>query len=157
MHKISRNLIFYVFITLISGLILYLFFSAQSTQTNQNQKPNPTSVVNEQFAQVNDSENRNSVSQVAVALEAYLNQNGSYTGADSTSLVSDGYLKKFPTSTTVIVETSSNPGKSAIIYAPLNSNKYSCPTGQTGTKRWVWRTTKQDASVECSENLPIIN
>src|SRR3989339_447380 len=58
----------------------------------------------ERINEANDAGKKSDVGQVATALESYFTNNlGSYTGATSATLVSLGYLKRFPASTTLNV------------------------------------------------------
>ena len=109
---------------------------------------NPSERINE----ANDSGKKNDVSQIATELESYFTNNqGSYTGATSTTLVSGGYLKRYPTTSTVVIATG---GASSVAYATLQAASATCATGASATKYWVYRSATGVSQVECLASTP---
>lgn len=106
----------------------------------------------ERINEANDSGKKNDVGQVATALEAYFTANkGVYTGASDTELVDKGYVKRFPTTTTLTVAVD---GSAAAAYGTLASASASCPVGQTGTKYWCYTSVNGQSGILCSATTP---
>lgn len=106
----------------------------------------------ERINEANDSGKKNDVGQVATALESYFTANtGSYTGASSAELVARGYIKRFPTTTTLTVAAD---GSAAAAYGTLAAASASCPVGQSGTKYWCYTSATGQSGILCSAATP---
>lgn len=95
----------------------------------------------ERINEANDAGKKNDVGQVAVALESYFtNNNGTYTGATSSTLVSGGYLKRFPSSVTLNVAASESSAYATLAAASAGtcaSTRYWCYTSATGSSAFL--------------------
>lgn len=86
--------------------------------------------------EANDVKNKSEVGQVARALENYFTNNlGTYTGADSTSLVNLKYLKRWPGSVTLNVTATESSASAALTAASA-----SCGRGSGSFKYWCYST-----------------
>lgn len=99
----------------------------------------------ERINEANDAGKKSDVGQVATALESYFtNNNGSYTGATSATLVSLGYLKRFPTSTTLTVSASESAVYATLAAASAGacaSTRYWCYTTASGASAFLCKAT----------------
>lgn len=105
----------------------------------------------ERINEANDAGKKSDVGQVATALESYFtNHNGVYTGATlgtvavPGTLVTEGYLKRPPTSTTLTVSASESAvyaTLAATSSGPCTSTRYWCYTSNTGLSAFLCKAT----------------
>jgi len=101
----------------------------------------------ERINEANDAGKKSDVGQVATALESYFtNNNGSYTGATSATLVSLGYLKRFPVSTTLTVAAS----ESAVYAILASASAGTCAS----TRYWCYTTASGSSAFLCKATAP---
>lgn len=108
----------------------------------------------QRIAEAQDAGRKNDVSQVATGLESYYTNNqGSYTGATGAAggtLVTSGYIKRWPASPTLTVAAG---GASAVVYATLTaSTAGTCAS--PSVNYWVYRTSTGTSAVECLAAVP---
>jgi prepilin-type N-terminal cleavage/methylation domain-containing protein len=108
----------------------------------------------QRIAEAQDSGRKNDVSQVATALESYFtNNSGSYTGAtsgDAGTLVTSGYVKRWPASATLTVAAG---GASAVVYSTLAATSAGA-CASPSLNYWVYRTNTGTSAVECLAAAP---
>jgi len=99
----------------------------------------------ERINEANDAGKKSDVGQVATALESYFTNNlGSYTGATSATLISLGYLKRFPSSTTLNVAATVSSVYATLVAASSGtcaSTRYWCYTTATGSSAFLCKAT----------------
>jgi len=104
----------------------------------------------ERINEANDAGKKSDVGQVATALESYFtNNNGSYTGATSATLVSLGYLKRFPASTTLNVAATVSSVYATLAAASSGtcaSTRYWCYTTATGASAFLCKASAPSTS-----------
>jgi len=105
----------------------------------------------ERMNEARDAGRKSDVGQVSVALESYYaTYNGSYNGVSSTTLVSAGQLKRFPSEVTLVVASGN---LSVAAYTTLSSASLGVCTD---TRYWCYTSTDGSMTYKCLNHTPLV-
>lgn len=104
----------------------------------------------ERINEAQDANRKSDVGQVSVALESYYaTYKGSYDGVSSTTLVSSGQLKRFPSAVTLVV---AGGNLSVAAYTTLSSASLGVCAD---TRYWCYTSTDGSMTYKCLNHTPL--